>query len=161
MDGPLGRRPQRDAEAVDLGTAMNDWLIAGIVVGSGALVGAPLLLLKYLERKQDRLREEKRRLQWMLDFQGRGPTRFPSWPSEIETDIVGGTPHERAGVRRYLDGHRFADQFTPPPMRKGGINDAPRGPKPPPPGHRSYRAGLEFLHEATDAPANRLRRRTP
>lgn len=133
-------------------------MIVTVVVVVVALMGALILFLFLLDRKRDRLRAEKRRLQWMADFVARGVDRMP--------DVVGGTPHERAAVRRSPEGHRFADQFVPSPMRKGGINSGPRGPKPPPPPpgrvvRDSMFPSFAPLHEATDAPARRLRRRTP
>lgn len=133
-------------------------LIVSVVGGAVALVAGTLFWSFWLTKKQDRLREEKRRLQWMSDFQGRRDARAQR--------------HDLDAINYHLEGHRFADQFTPPPLRKGGINDAASAPKPPPPPPGrvvrdslfpsfGYRAGLDRLHKATDAPARRSRRRTP
>lgn len=133
---------------------MNNWLIGLVIWGAMTSVAAPIILVKFLQWRSDQRSEERRRQKWMTDFAKRG---------DAPPDIVGGTPHERAAVRRFLDGHS---------PRRGGTNDSARAPKPlpPPPGRVvrdslfpsfGYRAGLERLHEATDAPARRLRRRTP
>lgn len=114
-------------------------MIVTVVVVVVTLMGALILFLFLLDRKRDRLRAEKRRLEWMADFVARG------------VDVVGGTPHERVALSRYHE--------------RGTRTRMPPAPPPPPPG-RVVRDSIfpSFgppPHEATDAPARRLRRRTP